>query len=57
MQFDKIPLFNKLPKVLRDRPVLSLVMVAFLAAVLILLIFAGEKETKAIGKKLGIGGI
>ena len=57
MQFDKIPLFNKLPKVLRDRPVLSLVMVAFLAAILIFLVFAGEKETKAIGKKLGIGGI
>ena len=57
MQFDKIPLFNKLPKALRDRPVLSFVMIAFLAAILIFLVFTGEKETKAIGKKLGIGGI
>ena len=54
ISFDKIPLLNKLPKALRDRPMVSIVMIAILASILSFLVFAGGKETKAIGKSLGI---
>ena len=54
ISFEKIPLFNNLPKALRDRPMVTLAIMASIAAILSFLVFAGGKETKAIGKSLGI---
>ena len=52
--FDKIPGFNKLPKVARDNPKFAIVIICCLAIVLVFLLFAGSKETRKIQKSLGL---
>ncbi|RJP30001.1 MAG: hypothetical protein C4533_00040 [Candidatus Omnitrophota bacterium] len=51
---DKIPGFNKLPKVARDNPKFTVVVVLILTVALTFLLFAGSKETKAIRKSLDL---
>ena len=45
ISFDKIPLLNKLPKVYRERPLISLLVIVFLAVIISFLIFSGGRET------------
>lgn len=52
--FDKIPGFNKLPKVARNNPKLAIIIISCLMAVLVFLLFAGSKETRKIQKSLGL---
>jgi len=54
MPLDKIPGFNKLPKVARDNPKFTVAVVLILAIALAFLLFAGSKETKEIRKSLDL---
>jgi len=51
---DKIPGFNKLPKVARNNPKFTIVVILALLIALTLLLFAGGKETKEIRKSLDL---
>ena len=55
--FDKIPLLNKLPKVYRERPLISLLVIVFLAVIISFLIFSGGRETILIRKSLKSPGL
>ena len=54
ISLDKIPGFNKLPQAARNNPKFTAVVILTLAVALVLLLFAGSKETKEIRKSLDL---
>ena len=54
ISLDKIPGFNKLPQAARNNPKFTVVVILTLAVALVLLLFAGSKETKEIRKSLDL---
>ncbi len=51
---DKIPGFNKLPKVARNHPKFAIVVISCLVIVLIYLLFVGSKDAQKIQQSLGL---